>query len=536
MKRTLFGLGGSLAFIAMPAFAQDSVPAASLGRPAASLGRPVADYAPGITSPSLDVRPVAAIDFVPKAMPKGTVNETTPILPMPGGTGPMVPMPGSIGSSTPMPVVTSPSMPGPAFVTPGTPIPMNGPIPGVPVMVQPPGGGMPGPEMGMPGPVIASPMPGGCDSPYGCGIPGLAGVGGMPVPMSRWYTSGEYLLWWMKGYIAPPLATVGPVASEGILGRPGVTTIYPTDRITNNPISGFRMGLGYWFSPKWAIESNFFFLRDSGSTFSASSNQYPNSILARPFFSLNQNAEFVEQIGNPGIYAGYINVLHRSTLWGLDLNLRKHLYQSCTSSFDLLGGFRMVDLGEELTIQESATGLAGAPRQFIGQSRLLTDSFKTKNQFYGGQIGAVFNQQWGRWSLNTQAKIALGGSVMTSSVSGGIAGGVSPPPNQPGGLLALNSNIGSVTATKLAYVPEVNLNLGYDITQHTKIFVGYSFLYWSSVARPGAQIDRSLNEYSIPDFTIGRSPPQTTDPRPLNVVQRESFWAQGFNVGLQFRW
>ena len=519
MKRILFSLGCCLSAGAIAA-GQERVPSASLGRPSASLGRPVS--ADTMLSP--DVRPAGAIDFVPKNMPKGTISEspTTPMLPMP------MPMPaGTIPGPTPTP------MPG-GIVTPAGPV-LNMPG-GIASPIVPGGPVMSGPIVGQPsivsGPIVSQPMAG-CDSPYGCGIPGLVG---MPIQPNNWYASAEYLVWFTKGYNTPALATVGPVASQGILGQAGVSSIFPNGALSNNPYMGGRFGLGYWFSPKWAIETNFFFLHSADKTFSASSGQYPNMILGRPFFSLNQGTEFVEQIGNPGIYAGNINITQKSSLLGLDLNLRKHWIQSCNYNLDLLAGFRFVDLGEELIITENAQGLAGAPAQFVGQNRVLTDSFKTKNQFYGGQIGAAFDYRWGRWNLNAQTKLALGGSVMTSSISGGIAPGGGPTPNLPGGLLALNSNSSSVTSTKLAFIPEVNLNLGYDLTQHTRIFVGYSFMYWTAVARPGAQIDRNLDENRIPDFTTGRTVPTITDTRPLNVVQREPFWAQGVNFGIQFRW
>src|SRR5947209_14669764 len=61
------------------------------------------------------------------------------------------------------------------------------------------------------------PLPGGafcCDGPAaGCG--------------SRWYVSGEYLLWWTRGGTLPPLITTGPefiapgIRGSSIIGEPG---------------------------------------------------------------------------------------------------------------------------------------------------------------------------------------------------------------------------------------------------------------------------------------------------------------------------
>jgi len=508
MKRILFGLGCSMALTALPVAAQD--------RPAASFGRPVMD-APAYLSQ--DVRPAAAIDFVPKAMPKGTVSEAS-ILPAPG---PMAPVPGAAPA-----VIAMPPMPGPSLGMPG--VYPAGPIPGGgPVMVQPPTMG--GPVMMGGGPVIASPM-GDC-GPAGCAAAPMWGGYGVPAPMSRWYASAEYLLWWLKGYEAPPLVSVGPVAGQGILGTPGTAAVFPDGDLENNPQSGGRFSLGYWLSPKWAVEMSAFFIAPREGSYSANSAQYPNSILGRPFFSVNQNAEFVEQIGNPGVYAGSIDIRYKTSLFGAELNLRRHLYQTCTTKIDLLVGLRYMYLKDDLQITENVQGLAQAPRFFVGQQRSLVDNFETSNTFYGGQIGVAFERNWGRWTLTAQAKLAVGQTAMKSDISGGVTGGT---PTQPGGLLALNSNIGSVQDNKLSYIPEINLNLGYDVTPSLRIFAGYSFLYWSHVARPGNQIDRSLDEYRIPDFTLGRNPPVTSETRPVHTVRNETFYAHGINVGLLYRW
>ena len=107
---------------------------------------------------------------------------------------------------------------------------------------------------------------------------------------------------------------------------------------------------------------------------------------------------------------------------------------------------------------------------------------------------------------------------------------------QLGGLYALNSNIGHYKHSNFAVVPEFGLNVGYDVTSHMRAFVGYNFLYWSSVARPGKQIDRTLDENRIPNFTINRTVATATETRPIGKVESESFWVQGINFGLLFKW
>ncbi len=84
-------------------------------------------------------------------------------------------------------------------------------------------------------------------------------------------------------------------------------------------------------------------------------------------------------------------------------------------------------------------------------------------------------------------------------------------------------------------MPELDLNLGFQFTRHTRVVVGYDFLYWSKVARAGEQIDTTVNSSRLP------SPPHGVTPagdltRPQFTFQETGFWAQGINVGLDCRW
>ena len=100
-----------------------------------------------------------------------------------------------------------------------------------------------------------------------------------------------------------------------------------------------------------------------------------------------------------------------------------------------------------------------------------------------------------------------------------------------GGLLALPSNIGSYTANRFSVIPEVQANLGYQITENIRVFGGYSFLYWANVARSGGQIDLNVNPTLLPN----NGPPSGAN-RPAFQLHDTNFWAHGFNIGLEMRW
>ena len=85
-------------------------------------------------------------------------------------------------------------------------------------------------------------------------------------------------------------------------------------------------------------------------------------------------------------------------------------------------------------------------------------------------------------------------------------------------------------------VPEVGVNVGYNFTPWLRGFLGYNFLYWSNVVRPGEQIDREINVRQIPgpNFPTGGS--NTTVARPTVPFKSTDFWAHGVNLGLELKY
>jgi hypothetical protein len=132
-------------------------------------------------------------------------------------------------------------------------------------------------------------------------------------------------------------------------------------------------------------------------------------------------------------------------------------------------------------------------------------------------------------------KIALGATQQVITVDGGslLLTPGSPPVSATGGILAQPTNIGRSYHSAFSVVPEADLNIGYQITHWLRAQVGYSFIYWSDVVRPGNQIDRTVNPTQAPtDPNFG---PLVGPARPILTPQSTSFWAQGINFGLEFR-
>jgi hypothetical protein len=383
--------------------------------------------------------------------------------------------------------------------------------------------------------------------PEGAGLAGAEAAGPEDGPRgTRFYAAVEYLLWAVKKDHLPPLITTSAPQDFGILGRPTTRVLFGGDGLDGGWRSGARFTAGYWLDPcgEKAVEVSGFFLGDKTERFTANSAFFP--VIARPFFSLNRNGEFSQLTAFPGVSTGNASVEDKSSLWGVEADLR---CKACCGCFNLrpcgpgvnyrvdwLAGFRYLDLYERLTITEQIQNLPTSPPPFTNIRATVTDSFATRNQFYGGQIGADAEFRRGPWSLNVRGKLALGDTHQTLTINGSQVF-LNPDGTQQvfkGGLLALSTNIGRFERDRFGVVPEINFNVGYQINDHWKAFVGYDVLYWSNVLRPGEQIDRVLDETLIPNFPSGAAPAGQN--RPVPLFKESGFWAQGVNFGLEFRY
>ena len=83
-------------------------------------------------------------------------------------------------------------------------------------------------------------------------------------------------------------------------------------------------------------------------------------------------------------------------------------------------------------------------------------------------------------------------------------------------------------------VPEASINLYFQLTDHLKVFAGYTFLYWSHIARPGDQVDINVNPNLVPtSMTFGAAGGPA---RPAFTFHSTDFFAHGVNFGLELRY
>lgn len=382
------------------------------------------------------------------------------------------------------------------------------------------------------------------DDPFGMGI-----AHSPHGPPGRVRMNFEFLYWTIKGDVAPPLVTSSPQFAAGILG-PDTTILYGND-LGFGGVPGGRVTLGYWFSPteQFGMEGSFFMLRQRTKNFTAGSNGDP--LYARPFINgLNyqEDSELVAALnpftGTSGL-SGSVHVQNVARLLGADLNFRGNLLSCITKRcnswhLDGIAGFRFMRLDESLTVTEDLQ-VQDLPPELAnrgvppGTRIFLQDRFATVNNFYGGQIGLLTELRIRRWFVNMSAKIALGATQQRAELTGLTTFAIPGAGAQsyPSGLLVQNTNSGQYTRTVFSVIPQFGVNLGYQLTDHCRVYVGYDLMVWTNVARPGRQIDRVVNPSQLP--TVNGPGQLVGAPRPAFSFQDSTFWAQGLVAGMEWR-
>jgi hypothetical protein len=351
-------------------------------------------------------------------------------------------------------------------------------------------------------------------------------------PSRRWWFNVEYLLWWTRNGMPPPLVTRGELSDPlpGALDQPNTKVLYggEANEINFQERHGGRFTFGMALDPEGVngLEAGYFFLTARSVGIGLASPGSP--ILAQPFYNVATNANDSSLATYPGLAQGSISVRSTSFLQGAEANVTRAVWQCEQNRLSLIAGFRYLNLHEDLQVGSNSVGDPGST--FAGASFEINDRFATWNDFYGAQVGLSTEWHYRRLQFTLLGKVALGDTVQTSQVTGRTVTNFPTSLNAPAGLLALSSNSGTFTRNAFAVVPEVGATLGFRITDHLLVFAGYTFLYWNDVARPGNQVDLALNPNLIPTSTTFGVPGGAARPAP--GVHGTEFWAQGVNIGL----
>lgn len=472
------------------------------------------------------------------------------------------------------PAPPPPPAPAPAQPLPGVTFP-GGP-PATPSQPQP--GGRP-----WTGPAIARDVPVLSADGTPCGVPP---AGPTPGGCTTW-AGTEALIWWEKKQPLPPdLVTSGSVNDlrPGALGQPGTYTLGPGLDPTGDgygAFAGVRAFAGAWLDPHQGLglEAGGFVLEDRGTFFALNSTAFGLPLLALRHFDPvgapgNTPALPPPTVGGgtahpaaapasdafliaappspirPGSLPGGLVIRSDSQLWGADGHVLHALYWSPDFHLVALAGFRYLNLTESVGILTQRSGHGPSQVFFVGgrfpqtptdggntpqlASEVTDDAFHVRNQFYGGQVGLRGEYWFDRFFVRAGCALDLGGTEETQTVQGNST-------LQPrklgtlvatrGGLFALPSNSGESRHGDFGVIPELQLQGGVLLTPWLRATIGYDFLYWSEVLRPGNQIDLTVDRRQVPTDPAFRPGSPAGFPRPQ--ANPSDFWVQGLSLGLE---
>ena len=305
-------------------------------------------------------------------------------------------------------------------------------------------------------------------------------------PDRAWiWASAEAILGNTSGVNVPPVVTTGP-ASAGVLagavGAPGTVVLFGGRRMLDNWRAGARTEVGAWFGQThiWGASARLYSLFSTSDQFAGEGNGTNVVNLPQVVTVGGQVVQMPIFVGFPGISVGSVATTAQTTFTGGDVNLRRLLASNPGFRFELFAGYRQMHLGDELGAAFRASGGLGAVILLSGE-----DSIRTRNNFYAGQVGSLGSIAMGRFTLQGQSAFAVG--VNASDLDFGRSRvatiGTTQVPivqTEDGGRL----NFFSVAA-------EGGVRIGFRVTEHAKLTVGYTGIYWSKVRRAQEQFDLS---------------------------------------------
>lgn len=345
----------------------------------------------------------------------------------------------------------------------------------------------------------------------------------------------EAVTYWPEGRNLPQLVTTRRPANDpttdGLIGNSDTINLFGGEESLGKTSQGTRGEYGLFFN---ACRTNGIMLRffDAGSNSeSYSSTPTSESVVMRPFFSTNNNAQATIAVNYPGSTSGSLDAKISNELYGGDILFRKLIHRDCADSLEFLAGYQTARLADELTISSTTTALSNtaAPAGTVSQ---LTDHFATTNRFNGMALGLNGIMRERAWSLSGMFKLGMGNMERTISIDG--ASTITVPGNPPStnstanGLLARGTNEGNYVINTFVLTPEVNVTLGYRLTQRLEATLGYSYLGLPKVARVADQLD--------PQLAVNLSNPLTGPTRPSFTLAESDFSLHSLNYGLQWKY
>jgi hypothetical protein len=389
-----------------------------------------------------------------------------------------------------------------------------------------------------------SALPGGTASPGGTAPQG--GFGNYELwdqvhSPTRWWVGMDYVGMWVRGSRVPALVTTNDVSpGQATAGElPGARVLFGNDEVDTDVRSGGELRLGWWMVDGQfvGLEGHYMALQSETTRFTAAAAP-GGQILARPYTDAVNGDQDALLVAFPGFMqgmntfdlSGTVNVASESDLQSAGLLMRQVLWADFERNIrvDLIGGYRFLRLDESLFIQSSSFHTDPGAGDIL---EVRSDLFDTKNDLHGGEVGLTAELHRGRFTFDVMGKVGLMNNHEVVTIDGrfdtttaGVTG------TNPGGLLALPTNLGKCTRDQFAVLPEGYARLHFHLLDNLRMTVGYRVMFLNEAVRPGDQIDRSLNITQAGGGTL------VGTPRPRQTFESTSLWMQGITAGIEWRY
>jgi hypothetical protein len=413
----------------------------------------------------------------------------------------------------------------------------------------------------LPPPAFANAPPGVVATPE-VGMPGWLYPAPFDPARQHWYASFDYVLWDIPNAPLPPLVRNVPVGVLQVVSSD--TTVDPNGNVVSvvemtTPIpvfasltpglaggdnvdvgahAGGRWSLGFRPDPEGALgfELSFFLLETRSMTYDSRDASAPFAAptgLSNDVIFLTQFAE-ATVLSTPIFLAGNSDSRARGSVSnrfrGVQGLVRSKLLYWDFSGIDVFTGFRGLGFHEDLENIEQIRLTFVPPPNVPNFANTTFDRVETSNRFWGAVLGLTYHLDYGPVFLMAQAQLDLGGvkqEVEITSVSVGPDGRI-----LGGGLLAALDQNGRLSRRRLAFIPEVGIKAGVNLSSCARLYVGYDVLALESIVRPGSLFALTSTTTTI---LVNGSPTTVTVQQPSVRFQDSNILIQGLSFGFEMR-
>lgn len=339
---------------------------------------------------------------------------------------------------------------------------------------------------------------------------------GCCLPAHRFFGGLEYLMWWRRGQILPPLVQT----SDTDTATPA-NVAFGDSEIGQEMTNGGRVTLGLW-DPACcnSLVVRFWSPGEESNSFAAS--DATANVVGIPFFNADTNVDdfFLIARQADGI-TGNVNIHTQSEIYGGDVMLRRRWKRGLGAEADFFWGYQTARINESLTMNIDTT------IQASGNRLQVTDSFATKNEYHAASFGFDGRYREGLWSMRLLTKLGFGSMSREANVSGRTtrSNGANNVAVDNQGFFARSTNSGTFDSSKFSFSPEITFTLGYDIRPGVQFTLGYNYLLFTNVIQPWQLLDTTTSD-------INTNPTS----RPAIRLDDDDYWVQGIQWGLFCRY